>query len=151
MSSFLRYRPSNLILAIRLTDDPRLGESDFQKQDFLHTPKVLDDTSIFEEQRPSDDPCAGGEQETHDGRDDPHFWQLPFDGLPGVWCSIVGYSDCRDVCKDGQEAEISKTAKRAGGSKTVYIRPFHRQPYLHDEVGPNSLVFNQNGEHQIDL
>ena len=108
----------------RLTDDPRLGECDFQEQDLLDTAKVLDDTPISKEECTPDDPSAGGQEETTNRRDDPDFGELPFDRLTGIRSSVIGNGDGGNICKDGQED---------------------------DEVDSDSLVLDEDVEHDEDL
>lgn len=51
--------------------------------------EVLDDTAVVKEERATDDPGAGGEEETHDGRDDPYLRQLPIDWFPFVRSVVI--------------------------------------------------------------
>ena len=55
--------------------------------------EVLDDTAVVEEERATDDPGASSEEQTHDGRDDPHLGQLPIDRFPFVRRVVVGDGD----------------------------------------------------------
>ena len=87
-----------------LTDDPGLGERDLEEQDLLHASEALDNTAVFEIQRPPDDPRACSEQQTHDRRDDPDFRELPLDRLTSVRCLVVGDRDRCDIGEDGEEA-----------------------------------------------
>ena len=84
-------------------DEPILSEGDFQEEDFLHVAEVLDETTVGEVERTTNDPGTESEQSTEGDGDDPDFGQLPFNRTSFVMGVVVGDGDGSQIGEKGEE------------------------------------------------
>ena len=83
--------------------------------------EVLDDTAVVEEECATDDPGASGEEQAHDGRDDPHLRQLPIDRFPFVRRVVISDGDSSDAIGlvSGKHSDIIETHSAKMAMKTI--------------------------------
>ncbi|KAF7571771.1 hypothetical protein PtrM4_092710 [Pyrenophora tritici-repentis] len=84
-------------------DEPVLSEGDLEEENRLDSTKVLDDTTVGDEERTADDPSAESKKETKDDGDEPNLGQLPFDRTLLRVGVVVGNGDGSQISEEGEE------------------------------------------------
>ena len=105
-------------------DEPVLSEGDLEEEHTLDGTKVVDHTTVWKEERSTENPGTKGEFDTENDRDDPDFWQLPLD-----WSLF----EMSVVVSDGNGGQISKEGKE------------------HNQLGDDGLADDDHGGDEVDF
>ncbi|KXT13275.1 hypothetical protein AC579_2498 [Pseudocercospora musae] len=105
-------------------DEPVLGQSNFEEENFLNVTPVLHDTARWQVEGTADDPGGEGKLNTENDGDDPDLWELPFDRALLRMSVVVGDGDSGQISEEGDED---------------------------DELGGNGLVDDDHGSDQVDF
>lgn len=105
-------------------DEPVLSQGDLEEENTLDRSEVVDDTSVWNEERATEDPGTESKQDTKDNGDDPNLWQLPLDWALLVVGIVVSDSDGSQISEKSQE---------------------------NDQVDSDGLLDDDHGGNQVDL
>lgn len=105
-------------------DEPILSEGDLEEEHTLDGTEVVDHTTVWKEERSTENPGTESKLNTENHGDDPDLWQLPLDRSLFEMSVVVSDGDGSQISEESQE---------------------------HNQLGDNGLTDDDHGGDKVDL